>query len=198
MAHRPLCPETLRWAASRLHEVALDHDLWDAHQGPGRFARELNGTYADQWNRLEGERQDAKRQCWYYGTWKGAGHYFHEPGGRQPHLKSPEKLQPFGYPYDLQPDCEQREGPAALHHKDGWTCLTWWDRHEDRRGGCIGAVIFEGEHSFNSMLKILEEKFPRVFNRRRLTPWGRLDRSENGRASLMMRMLQSASQRRIS
>ena len=167
----PLCPETLRWAARE----ALDLQQAKPELEPHELVKELVGAYADHWNSIEGERREAKRRCWYFGTWRGPGHQFHGPDGKQRYSEgSPHRMQPFGYPYDLQPDCGQREGPAALHHRDGWTCLAWWDRHEDTRPGCIGALICEGEHSFASMLKILEAKFERVFKRRRLTPWNGL------------------------
>lgn len=39
------------------------------------------------------------------------------------------------------------EGEYLLHNRDGWTAISWWDRHQgDTRGNCNGVFIMEGDH----------------------------------------------------
>jgi hypothetical protein len=174
----PLCPKTLRWAARQLRDVSDKHGLngepleETGHTRPGPFTTELNGIYAAEWNKAEGARHEEKRRCWFFGVWPGTGggHYFRASKGRTE--RSVDRLQPFGYPDGVwQPDNDQVEGSAALTIKDGWTILAWWDRSEDTRRGCCSAVIFEGEHSFSSMVDLVKERFPKVYARRPLTQW---------------------------
>lgn len=171
---RPLCPETLRWCAHHLRVVTDRHGLngtptENGYTRPSEFTVELNGVYADQWNRLERERREFNRPCWFFGVWPGTGggHYFRGRDSRRA-----EKKQPFGYPDgNYQPDNGQKQGPAALSHLNGWTCLAWWDRSEDTRPGCCSALIFKGEYSFDSMVEVLKARFPKIYARRKLTPW---------------------------
>lgn len=175
---RPLCSETLRWCAVHLSDtrVAAVKSLGSTKGGSG-FAEfvditllDLNKVYADQWNRLEREVRELNRICLYFGTWRGAGHYFRDANGNRD--RDDVAAQPFSYPDGThQPDNGQVQGPAALRHEKGWTILAWWDRTEDTRGNCCSALVFEGEHSFETMVQVLEERFNRVFVRRRLTKW---------------------------
>lgn len=174
----PLCPITLRWCAVQLSDcrVATVNSFGLTKGGEGfgeavdEILRDLNAVYAKEWNRLEQEARELNRVCLYFGTWRGAGHYFRDPRGNRDAVDV--KAQPFGYPDGThQPDNGQEQGPAALRHEKGWTILAWWDRTEDTRGNCCSALVFEGEHSFETMVQVLEKRFKRVYVRRKLTKW---------------------------
>lgn len=70
------------------------------------------------------------------------------------------KLCPPDDPKNGQP-----QGPAALHHKDGWTALAFWDRSVDRRSGSNSAFIADSILPFVQMVKIAREKYPSVWLR---------------------------------
>jgi hypothetical protein len=71
---------------------------------------------------------------------------------------------PNGYtmPYLTDP---QVEGAAALHVKDGWTAVAFWDRSVDTRSGSNSAFILEGEHSFETVLAESRKLFPEIWAR---------------------------------
>lgn len=62
--------------------------------------------------------------------------------------------------------CEdQHEGLAALHHKDGWTALAWWDRSVDKRHNSNSVLIAEGTFTADEMLDMGRRHFPTVMGR---------------------------------
>jgi hypothetical protein len=62
------------------------------------------------------------------------------------------------------------EGEAALHHIDGWTLLSWWDRTVDSRGACNSNVVAKGTHSYATMLEIIKVQMPNLIERRKGKP----------------------------
>lgn len=84
------------------------------------------------------------------GIWghRDAGHYWYEPGGRSVRSNMGDVATPFGYvdgklapriyAGDNAPECPQ--GVAALHHRECWTALAFWDRTGDSRGNLIEHV----------------------------------------------------------
>jgi hypothetical protein len=74
---------------------------------------------------------------------------------------------PWGYAIDggLCPKGPEIEGRALIHHKDGWTAMSFWDRSVDHRGKCNSSFLAEGTFTFEEMLAIAREKFPRVVGR---------------------------------
>lgn len=117
---------------------------------------------------------------YYFGCWGVHGHCLYTASGQ--HAYREEHLLPWteidgrltpgqerrpnnrfmGVPFEFQV-----EGHAALHHKDGWTALAFWDRTVDKRYGANSAFIAEGTHDFDSMCALAEEHFPAV--RKRVT-----------------------------
>lgn len=171
----PLCPRTLRWCAQQLLSVREE----TLSEVIGKRLERLNAAYAKEWNRLEKLVRDATRRCFYFGTWRGAGHYWRNRHGRY-HEAFTET--PFQYPDGTyQPDNGQEQGPATLRHVEGWTILAWWDRTEDKRSGCCSALAFEGKVTFEAMVDLLHEHFPRVAARRELTQWHGRTRQESGK-----------------
>jgi hypothetical protein len=59
----------------------------------------------------------------------------------------------------------ETEGEAALHHVDGWTVLSFWDRSVDARGACNSNFVARGTHTYPIMCAIAEAQFPEVWNR---------------------------------
>ncbi|HMI93821.1 MAG TPA: hypothetical protein VK509_20750 [Polyangiales bacterium] len=64
------------------------------------------------------------------------------------------RLQPSGALQDVQ-------GSTALHRKDGWTAIAWWDRSgPDKRPGCCSVYAQRGEHDFTAMVAAFRASFP--------------------------------------
>jgi hypothetical protein len=103
------------------------------------------------------------------------GHYFWQPG---PYRHGDRMLhegrgQPWSFTVDggMQPlttgvrrsaagSADQVEGACALHRKDGWTAIAWWDRSKDRRGNSCSVYAQRGEHDFAAMVAAFRESFP--------------------------------------
>lgn len=116
---------------------------------------------------------------YYYGPYKESGHFFFGEGGR---LVLREERQ--GIPWQereidgiLQPGCPDPkdrlkrrtrpmvEGEALLHHKNGWTAVSFWDSSVDTRPGCNSTYIAEGDFSFPEMVEMAKERFAERWSR---------------------------------
>lgn len=116
----------------------------------------------------------------YFGCIGGPGHYLFASPGR---WASREVVTPWGQTPDgtLTPHenvcsrkrgshyclCKEIEGSALLHHKDGWTALSFWDRSVDKRGGCNSTFMSEGVLTLEEMMRKATAEFPNVMNRLR-------------------------------
>lgn len=113
----------------------------------------------------------------YFGCWERPGHALHSSDGRTAYGatnpwgdgrrcvfdgKLPPTI-PDPSSYNGKRECPQ--GHAAIHHKDGWTALAFWDRSVDNRGGCNSVFFIEGEHGFAEAVEIAESAFPRTWAR---------------------------------
>lgn len=65
----------------------------------------------------------------------------------------------------LVPGKRETEGHIALWHKEGWTCIAFWDRSVDKRNGSNSAFFAHGDFSFDDMKRLAEINFPDVWNR---------------------------------
>lgn len=118
----------------------------------------------------------------YFGPWERAGHFLHDESGFR--LDSRElnalpwkewdidgKLQPGCFPHPRDGRWEhsgpENEGEALLHHKDGWTALSFWDRSVDTRGACNSTYIAEGVFTFEQMVEMAKARFAERWNRMR-------------------------------
>lgn len=108
------------------------------------------------------------------GVWghREAGHCFHGPDGRSLSTRDTERAQPFGMPDGKYAprlpgyrDREAPQGQAALHHKDGWTLLAFWDRTGDSRGNSNSNFIFDAELAFDEAVAAAREHFGELFER---------------------------------
>ena len=106
-------------------------------------------------------------RVYYFGCIEHAGHYMWLPGPSSEYRGDFLRTNPWGYEIDggLCPAGKEVEGQALLHHKDGWTALSFWDRSVDHRGKCNSSFLAEGKHSFDEMLAIAREHFPSVIAR---------------------------------
>lgn len=119
----------------------------------------------------------AQNEVLFFGCWSAPGHFLVNEDGHNvwqpqtiglPWTKLDGVLTPGrrdersygGIPID-----EQIEGWAALHHKDGWTALAWWDRSVDKRHGSNAVLFAKGTHTVKEMLALGRRWYPRVFNR---------------------------------
>lgn len=101
----------------------------------------------------------------YFGCIRESGHYFHPLKGYKT-TNLPENW-PWGYEVDgkLQPEKES-QGSAKLHHKDGWTCLAWWDRTVDKRPASTSAIAIREEGlKFQDMADLLLKHYPEISKR---------------------------------
>jgi len=122
----------------------------------------------------------------YFGPWDRLGHYFFDERGCTAHVYSQrgkevmarEKSLPWtpgeidGGLQPHYPDCKRRErnigycgctsseeGVAMLHHKAGWTALSFWDRSVDTRGACNSTYFAEGTFTFEQMVEMAKTRF---------------------------------------
>ncbi len=110
------------------------------------------------------------RGVWGYSE---AGHRFCWPGGSGVLMREGEKnpwalkvdggLAPRKWDSCRAPECPQ--GVAALHHKDGWTALSFWDRTGDSRGNSSSTFLFDAVLDFDSAVTAACDHFPELFNR---------------------------------
>lgn len=110
---------------------------------------------------------------------RDVGHYLYQPG-RDGDLikrgyksrKALDELIPWGATPDatLAPrpsgrHSEAPQGVAALHHKDGWTALSFWDRSGDSRPNSNSTFMFYDHLTFEEIVKRAKVEFPALFER---------------------------------
>lgn len=111
----------------------------------------------------------------YFGPWGNVGHYFYSEEGRRiydyPHPDVPWKQVDGALCPNCAPDeAWKRTGPevvgdAILHHKDGWTALSFWDRTVDTRPGSNSNYFAKGEFTFEEMVELAKRRFPDRWSR---------------------------------
>lgn len=106
-----------------------------------------------------------KARVLYFGCIGRPGHFMHKSGG----TRDWDAITPWGKTPDgtlcLKDDGRQPQGEALLHHKDGWTALSFWDRSVDKRGGCNSNFFANGDFTFDEMLMLARLRFPEVIAR---------------------------------
>ena len=123
----------------------------------------------------------------YFGPLKESGHFMFYENGQE---VSPHRLADTITPWKandidgtLQPgmilwrehwvkESERggrswREGEAVIHHKDGWTALSFWDSTIDTRPGCSSTYIAEGIFTFEQMVELAKDRFAERWNKMR-------------------------------
>lgn len=56
----------------------------------------------------------------------------------------------------------ERQGEAALHHKDGWTALAFANRTDDKRGGSNSVFFFDALLTFDEAVAAAKKAWPDV------------------------------------
>jgi hypothetical protein len=112
-------------------------------------------------------------KVFYFGCWDAIGHFLWTPYRHS----VPMVETPWGNAVDggLCPGKrdrrgevaheDQREGHAALHHRDGWTALAFWDRSVDTRPNSNSAFLAEGTRTLPEMMALAWSSFPAVMAR---------------------------------
>lgn len=109
----------------------------------------------------------------FFGCWSRVGHHLWTPRGQISDRRDLERIGGKSLDGDFAPhlshlgycNCPQIEGSAALHHLDGWTILSFWDRSIDRRKGSNSSFLARGELSFGEMVAVAKEHYPEVWRR---------------------------------
>lgn len=115
-------------------------------------------------------------EAFYFGCIRRAGHYFFGPDLQAiysftnpvPWTEVDGKLSPHAPGCKGKYSCKclwSEEGRAILHHKEGWTALSFWDRSVDSRGGCNSSFFFKGNFTFGEMVDMANKHFPVVMGR---------------------------------
>ncbi len=98
------------------------------------------------------------------------GHVWH-PWDVRAHLRGrcpwpcPDGTLAPTLPAGLRDRREAPQGVAALHHKDGWTALSFWDRSGDHRGGSNTTFVVDETLDFDAMLSRAQADWPALFAR---------------------------------
>lgn len=122
--------------------------------------------------------------AYYFGCYSSVhgGHGFHRPGGKSIRATDDGPVRSWACgigPWDqvdgtLAPVVGERrgyrkiecpQGVAALHHKDGWTALAFWDRTGDHRGNSHSNFFFDEILDFDAAVAAARVAFPELFER---------------------------------
>jgi len=107
-------------------------------------------------------------KIYFFGCIRGAGHYMYKSGENNNAVDYDFlDKNPWGNSIDgsLCLWYTRKQGIASLHHKDGWTALSFWDNSVDGRPGSNGNFLAEGTFNFGGMIALAKEKFPNVMSR---------------------------------
>ena len=115
-------------------------------------------------------------RAYYFGCLRGvngqteAGHYLYDERLRSVPWRQRKAATPWEHiDAKLAPMLRYREeapqGHAALHHKDGWTALAFWDRSGDSRGNSNSTFLLEGTLTFDQARVVARDVFPALFER---------------------------------
>ena len=112
-------------------------------------------------------------KMFYFGCMNEPGHFFFSEHGstynREEEIlpwkdfEVDGKLQPHRKGCTRQSYCgcgSMPEGQALVHHKNGWTALSFWDRSIDGRPGCNSTYFAHGEFTFEDMVNLARTHFP--------------------------------------
>ena len=99
----------------------------------------------------------------YFGCKKSLGHYLYSSDGKSRKID----IIPWGYDIDglLAPSTTSKQGKALLHHKDGWTALSFWDNSVDKRPKSCSTFLAQGIFDFEQMKAIAKDNFPDIWER---------------------------------
>lgn len=105
-------------------------------------------------------RQSDSWEAYYFGTWLEPGHYLWGRDMRR--LRYGEARGPWGWVDGKLVPRGGEDGEALLHHKDGWTCVAFYNRAWDGRPSCNSAFLFDQTLTFAQALQAARVFFPQV------------------------------------
>lgn len=97
----------------------------------------------------------------YFGPLTEPGHGFFDYKGQPLAFNSVN--QPWGTKIDgglNGGETMGKQGQARIHHKDGWTAMSFWDSSVDTRPGCSSVYLKTGLHTFDEMVGLAMKYFP--------------------------------------
>jgi hypothetical protein len=120
-------------------------------------------------------------ECYFFGCWDAVGHHYYDHWGRRNDKTMPAGLRPEQLDCGYAPGAIQKksqfersrpevEGEAALHHIEGWTVLSYWDRSVDARPSSNSSFVAKGTHSFAIMRAIALAQYAQIWKRRATEP----------------------------
>lgn len=123
--------------------------------------------------------EPAKPYMLYFGPLNEPGHVMYHDNGHKAYSSDKTGCPWKDWEIDgsLQPGCPdpedrlqrrtraEREGEARLHHKDGWTALSFWDRTIDKRSACNSTYLAKGLFTFDQMVELAKERFAERWNK---------------------------------
>lgn len=105
----------------------------------------------------------------YFGCYKSVGHYLINQAGR---LIVPSQASIPWEVDEMERLCpptryyaDEKEGRAALHHRNGWTALAFWDRSVDTSYNSKSVFLAEGNLEFDAMIEQAQAAFPQIWKR---------------------------------
>ena len=117
-------------------------------------------------------------RMFYFGPYARSGHFFFYEDGQEVMRVEREKIEWKDYEVDgtMQPGRVQwrkhwiQKGPmvqgqALLHHRNGWTALSFWDCTIDTRPNCTSTYIAEGMFTFEQMVAMASARFAERWNK---------------------------------
>lgn len=111
-------------------------------------------------------------RIYYFGPWDQAGHHMRARGipadlEERRAISGFTYTNPWGTKIDggLCPKDTGEEGRALVHHRNGWTALSFWDYSVDTRPGSNSTYLAEGEFTFEEMVAMAKEHFAYRWNK---------------------------------
>ncbi len=113
---------------------------------------------------------ETRLSAFYFGTYGEPGHHLWQAArpGKWIRHGWPWNGEPSPLPWDKidgQLNPSEKQGEAALHHKDVWTALAFADRSVDSRPGSNSAFFFSDVLTFDQAAAEAKTWFPHVTQR---------------------------------
>ena len=105
--------------------------------------------------------------AYYFGCWGDSGHFMFNRDGETAERNARAILPPPLRVPDatLTPKGPQIQGVALLHHVEGWTAISFWDRSVDSRPGSNSTFILRGTLTWDEVIEQSRAAFPSVWAR---------------------------------
>ena len=95
-----------------------------------------------------------------FSPWK-----YYDLDGKLAPVLNPEKANPETNKYYYLDRKEAPQGQVKVHHKDGWTALSFWDRTQDPRGASNSSFLIDKIVDFKEGIELAQASWPQLFKR---------------------------------